>query len=202
MPDITKEQLFIILGIITIVLIGCVVGIYSKNNAIIQSSPESSPQPILTEKPAKTEVYSSIYVHISGSVAKEGLYKLNRGDRLVDLLKLSGVASNADIDSVNLAEVLTDGQRVFMPKKALNLAQAGQTTPPTVRSGKAVKMININRADEKELDALPGIGPTMAKRIVDHRNEKGKFSSIEELKEVQGISEKKYEKLKGYITVN
>lgn len=62
--------------------------------------------------------------------------------------------------------------------------------------------MNINTADEKALDSLPGIGAVTAKRIVDHRSENGRFSNIEELKEVPGISEKKFEKLKKYISVN
>jgi competence protein ComEA len=69
------------------------------------------------------------------------------------------------------------------------------------KTGKANKIVNINAADEKQLDSLPGIGPAMAKKIFDYRSEKGRFSNIEELKEVPGISEKKFEKLKALISV-
>jgi competence protein ComEA len=200
MPDLTKEQLYIILGIIAVILIGCVVGVYNQNMAAKRSSPESSPSVVLPESKGKIESVSC-YVHVSGAVIREGVYKLNGGDRLIDLLRLSGVAFNADLDSVNLAEVLTDGQKVLIPKKTVNIISNDQAST-TDKAGRSTKIVNINAADEKELDSLPGIGPVMAKKIVDHRNEKGRFSNIEELKEVPGISEKKFDKLKDYVSVN
>jgi competence protein ComEA len=200
MPDLTKEQLYIILGIIFIVLMGCIIGVYNQNLASKSSSPESSPGPVLIESKGKIEP-ERCFVHVSGAVISEGLYKLNKGDRIFDLIKLSGVTSNADLDSINLAEVLADGQKIIIPKKASNIA-SGDQAPEKNISQKGIKIVNINSADEKGFDSLPGIGPVMAKKIVDHRREKGRFSSIEELKEVPGISVKKFEKLKKLISVN
>jgi competence protein ComEA len=200
MPEITKEQLYIILGIIAVVLLGCVVGVYNQNMASKRSSPESSPAVVLPESKGKIEPISN-YVHISGAVIREGVYRLNRGDRLIDLIQLSGAASNADLDSVNLAEVLTDGQKVLIPKKTIKIATENGISTAS-GPNKASKIININTADEKAMDSLPGIGPVMAKRIVDYRSENGRFSSVEELKEVPGISEKKFGNLKKHISVN
>jgi competence protein ComEA len=200
MPELTKEQLYIILGIIAVVLLGCVVGVYNQNLASKRSSPESSPSVVLLENKEKIEPIG-YYVHISGAVIREGVYKLKKGDRLIDLIRLSGALSNADLDSINLAEVLTDGQKVLIPRKTLKIAADNKISTATV-SNKESKIININTADEKAIDSLPGIGPVMAKRIVDYRSENGRFSNIEELKEVPGISEKKFEKLKKYISVN
>ncbi len=200
MPDLTKEQIYIILGIIAVVLIGCVVGVFNSNLASKQSSPETSPPTVLLDNKTKTEC-ASCFVHISGAVAREGVYKLNKGDRIVDLLKLSGVASNADLDSVNLAELLSDGEKVFIPQKASNENLIEQMPLSDKLSSKANKIVNINTADEKELDSLPGIGPVMAKKIVDYRSEKGKFFDIEDLKGIPGISEKKFDKLKSLISV-
>jgi competence protein ComEA len=200
MPELTKEQLYIILGVIVVVLIGCVLGVYNSNMASKQSSPETSPHSILIDNKAKIEC-ARCFVHISGAVVREGVYKLNKGDRVVDLLKLSGVASNADLDSVNLAELLSDGEKVVIPKKSGDAVLKRQAPSSAKLSGKADKMVNINAADEKGFDSLPGIGPVMAKKIVDYRGDKGKFSNIEELKEVPGISEKKFEKLKTLISV-
>lgn len=200
MPEITKEQLYIILGIIAVVLLGCVGGVYNQNMASKRSSPESSPVVVLPESKGKIEPIS-YYVHISGAVIREGVYRLNRGDRLIDLIRLSGAAPDADLDSINLAEVLADGQKVIIPKKTIKIATDNGIS--TARgSNKASKIVNINAADEKAIDSLPGIGPVMAKRIVDYRSENGRFSSIEELKEVPGISEKKFGNLKKYISVN
>jgi len=200
MPDLTKEQLYIILGIIFIVLMGCIIGVYNQNLASKPSSPESSPGPVLIENKGKIEP-ENCFVHVSGAVNREGLYKLNKGDRLVDLLRLSGVDARADLDGINLAELLSDGQKVIIPKKASIIA-SGDQAPEKNLSQKGIKIVNINSADEKGFDSLPGIGPVMAKKIVDHRSEKGRFSNIEELKEVPGISVKKLEKLKKYISVN
>lgn len=200
MPELTKEQLYIILGIIAVVLLGCAVGVYNQNLASKRSSPESSPQAVLLENKGKTEPIS-YYVHISGAVIREGVYKLKKGDRLIDLIRLSGAAPDADLDSVNLAEVLTDGQKVFIPQKTSKIA-ADNTISTAKGSNKASKIVNINTADEKAIDSLPGIGPVMAKRIVDYRSENGRFSNIKELKEVPGISEKKFGNLKKYISVN
>jgi competence protein ComEA len=200
MPDLTKEQLYIILGIISIVLAGCIIGVYNQNLASKPSSPESSPDPVLVENKRKIEP-ERYFVHVGGAVNREGLYKLNKGDRIADLIKLSGLTSNADLDSINLAEVLADGQKVIIPKKSANIVSNDQASSPNL-SLKGAKTVNINSSDEKGLDSLPGIGPVMAKKIVDHRSEKGRFSNIEELKEVPGISEKKFENLKKYISVN
>lgn len=200
MPELTKEQLYIILGIIVVVLLGCVVGIYNQNLAGKPSSPESPPKAVLPESQGKPEP-TGCYVHISGAVIREGVYRMNRGDRMIDLIKLSGATSNADLDSINLAEVLTDGQKVFIPQKTLRIA-ADNVMPTAKGSNNMSKIVNINTADEKSMDSLPGIGPVMAKRIVDYRNENGRFTNIEELKEVPGISEKKFGNLKKYITVN
>ncbi len=199
MPELTKEQLYIILGIIAVILLGCVVGVYNQNSAAKRSSPESSPVAVLPETKAKIEPIGC-YIHISGAVIREGVYKLNRGDRLIDLIKLSGAATNADLDSVNLAEVLTDGQKVIIPKKTLKIATDNRISTAN-GSNKGSKIVNINTADEKGMDSLPGIGPVMAKRIVDYRSENGRFSNIEELKEVPGISEKKFGNLKNSICV-
>jgi len=199
-PDISKEQLYIILGVIAVVLMGCVVGVFKQKIAEKPSSPESSPAPILIESKAKNEQVR-YYVQISGAVMREGVYKLNKGDRLIDLIRLSGASLNADLDSINLAEPLSDGQKVIIPARVKG--PVGQNNEiPLNTSGDTGKVVNINIADEKQLDSLPGIGPTMAKRIVDHRKEKGSFCNIEELKEVPGISAKKFDKLKDKISVN
>ena len=201
MPDITKEQLYIILAIIVVILIGCVIGVYNKNFSQKQSSPVSSPKSILIENPAKNEA-NSIYVHISGAVKKEGVYKLNKNDRLIDLLRLSGVSVSAYLDSINLAEPLSDGQKIVIPSKSCGQSLGEQSAASAKRSANAIKKVNINTADEKQLDNLPGIGPVMAKRIVDYRQEKGRFMNVEDLKTVEGITGKRFEKIRDHISIN
>jgi competence protein ComEA len=196
MPELTKEQLYIMLGIIAVLLIGAVYGLYQKKTIITQSSPQPS---IIENKPEIVRSTAKIYIHISGAVINEGIFQLSPGDRVVDALKMAKLSQNADIDSLNLAESLKDGQKIVVPKIQMinNFSPNSPKDQP-----KTGEKVNINTADEKELDSLPGIGAIMAKRIVEYRTEKGRFASIEELKEVQGISEKKFEKLKKYISVN
>lgn len=190
-----------ILGIIFVLLVGCIFGVYNKNMASKQPSPQSSPNKEFIDIKANNED-QPIYVHISGAVALQGLYKMRKNDRLIDLIRLSGVKSFADLDSLNLGEALFDGQRIIIQGKTVTLDNNGQPSIAEKSSGHAVNKININRADEKELDSLPGIGQTMAKRIVELRKQKGNFFSVDSLKEIEGMTAKKFEKIKGLITVN
>ena len=200
MPDISKEQLYIILAVMVMILVGCMIGVYNQNAATKQSSLQSSPI-VSTQSMPKKQLQNGIFLHISGAVAREGIYKMEQGDRMIDLLKLSGVLSNADLDSINLAEPLSDGEKIYVPSRVDKSVLAGQSVSAPKDFNTAESKVNINTADQKALDGLPGIGPVMAKKIVDYRKEKGRFSAIEELKDVPGISEKKYDNLKDRVTV-
>jgi competence protein ComEA len=200
MPDLSKEQLYIILGVIAVVLFGCVIGVYNTNFALKQSSPVTSPNHEIVDIMPKNKP-DGCFVHISGAVVRQGVYKVYKGDRIVDILNLSGVLPDADLDSVNLAETLSDGEKVVIPYRTGKADIKGQASSAKM-TGKTEKMVNINTADEKGFDSLPGIGPVMAKKMLDYRAEKGRFSNIEELKEVPGISVKKFDKLKSLISVN
>ena len=199
MPDISKEQLYIIMGVMVMILIGCAIGVYNQNAPAKQISPQSSPV-VQSGNMPKKPLQTAIYLHISGAVAREGIYKMETGDRMIDLLKLSGVLSNADLDSINLAEPLSDGEKIYVPNNADKPKSGEQSAASAKVSGGSNLKININLADEKSLDELPGIGPVMAKKIVDYRKENGRFYNIEDLKNVPGISEKKYDNLKDRIT--
>lgn len=110
--------------------------------------------------------------------------------------KCGGLSEAADADSINLAAKVTDGSQIKIPlKNAANTAQ-GET-----KDNNAGDKININYADEGELDKLPGVGPAMAKRIIEYRQTQGLFQSIEDLKKVRGIGEAKFTKLKDKIMI-
>ena len=155
---------------------------------------------------------SKILVHISGAVKSEGVVELEENSRVADAIELAGgVTENAYMRDVNLAEPLEDGMKVYIPSKdevkeqeEISYNTSGSSIvnekSKNIESRKNSK-ININEATKEELDTLPGIGESTANKIINYRNEHGKFKTIEEIKEVRGIGDSKYEQIKDLIEV-
>lgn len=154
-----------------------------------------------SEKDSRNKDSAEIKVYICGAVCNPGVYTIFEGDRIDTLLKMAGGATEeADLAAINLAERLQDEQYVRIPAKGEeNGAQMPTSTGPA--SSQSQGLININTATAEELDSLPGIGPAIAARIIAYREEKGKFTSIEQIKEVSGIGESKYQDIKDKICV-
>lgn len=155
-----------------------------------------------------------VMLEMAGEVVKPGVYKLVRGNRIEDALIVSGgLAVNADRDwvekNINRAEVISDGMKIYIPKVNSNnpayaKATAGKQNPDinkVILGVQKSNMININTAGVEELDKLPGIGPAIAARIIDYRNQNGGFKDINELKLVSGIGDKMYEKIKEMVGI-
>ena len=146
-----------------------------------------------------TSTENPLICDISGEVINPGVYKLEAGARLIDLIELAnGLTENADIDKINRARFLHDGEKVYIPGFEDAYYEEYIESSGRVDS---IHKININTASSEELETLPGIGPVTAKRIIDYRNDYGKFSEIDELKNVPGIGYKTFEKLAGNVTV-
>lgn len=143
----------------------------------------------------------SIYVHVSGAVASPGLYELEEGSRVASAVEAAGgFADDAAPESVNLARKLEDGEMVVVSRKSevgVEAAAQGGEAGETVSTG----IVNINTASEAELETLPGIGPTMAQRIVSDRKANGAYKTVDDLKRVSGIGDRKFESLSGLICV-
>lgn len=142
----------------------------------------------------------TIKVHVTGAVASPGVYQLPADARLEDALKAAGGPVGAE-DGVpmNLAAPLRDGQQVVVP-------QAGALPPPASQSSSTASQsrpakINLNRASRSELEALPGIGPVTAQKILDHRDRNGGFASVEELKIAKLVTASTFEKLADLVEV-
>ncbi len=164
-------------------------------------------------QPAPTK--EPIAVHIIGAVPRPGLYEFAEGARVQDAINAAGgLLSSANVASINLAALLEDGQQLDIPYKSgeeplaedsgggeddLNLP--GDTEEPTDTGGSEDDLININTASLEELDSLPGIGPSIAQRIIDYRDENGPFASIEDLLNVSGIGPSTFDQIKDLITV-
>jgi competence protein ComEA len=148
-------------------------------------------------------------VHVAGAVAKAGVVELPRGSRVNEAIKAAGGSTPAaDLDRLNLAAVVEDGQRILVPERggpdpaepavdpsaAAGTGVSGGTPPP---AGK----INLNSAGVEELATLPRVGPVLAQRIVDWRQQHGSFGSVEELDAVEGVGPKLLEALRPLVRV-
>lgn len=153
-----------------------------------------------------------IVIYITGAVQQPGLLHLPIDARLDDALQKAGVSPKADLAAINPAQKLKDGQKILIPYLPETATEGSGSPSPgntgTVAApnaadfGKATSTkVNINTADLALLDTLPGVGPVLAQRILDYRQENGLFTSPEDLKEVSGIGDKTYEKMEALITV-
>lgn len=141
-----------------------------------------------------------LYIYVCGQVKNPGVYILPEGSRVYDVFTLAGgLTELAATDYWNQARLLKDGEMIYVPSKEEVKDQTfdGADTGTTNKSDK----VNINTASKEELMALPGIGETRASAILAYRQKNGLFSSIEELKEVEGIKEAVFAKIKVYIEI-
>ena len=159
------------------------------------------PAPVVRKTTASEKKVEEKYVvHVAGLVAAPGVYELAAGSRVKDAIEAAGGAlEGADLDSLNLAQRIADGEKVLVSKIG---------APPQVASaadigaspGAGGQKVNLNTATQAELEGLPGIGPVTAQRMLDFRKQKGKFSSVRDLLEVEGIGPKKFEAIKNLVT--
>ena len=156
-------------------------------------------------------IENEIIIHITGAIKNEGVYKLKSQSRVSDAVEIAGgLREDADTKKINLAYLLEDGMKIIIPsindeetEEELITKQIGtNNSQESVKDeSQNSKKININTASEEELDQLPGIGKTTAKKIIEYRNENGKFSNIEEIKNVKGIGESKFKEIEDMIFV-
>lgn len=158
---------------------------------------------IIEDEVDEIEEDVKIMVHISGQVYKPGIVELDLGKRLIDAINIAGgLKKEADVDRVNLAKKLEDEEKIYIPKIGEELnsdiieINSNSSNSNSENNGK----ININKCSQIELESLPGIGEVIAMRIIDFRNS-NPFKTIEELKEVSGIGDKKYDAIKELIKV-
>jgi len=148
-------------------------------------SPEVEPAPdvalVSTTAPAP-----ELVVNVIGEVGTPGLVTVTSGARVADAVRLAGgVKPGTDLHNLNLARKLTDGEQIAV----------GIPPPVAAPAGGVAAKLNLNAATATELDALPGVGPVTAQRIVDHRTRKGPFASVDQLRDVDGIGDSKLAKL-------
>jgi len=178
------------------------VGFWKKS----QSPDAVAPVGPVASAPAELK---KVTVYVSGAVAKPGVLTVPAGSRALEVIDLAGGTTvGANLDKVNLAQVVKDGQQINVPSVALvpalrqqAIALPDQNRPAMQSPPPAAAKVSINQGTAAELDRLPGVGMALAEQIVLYRQTKGPFRSLEELKLVPGIGEVKYQKLKDGITL-
>lgn len=221
MYNLNKKQK-IILGILVAIVAGFVCYyVYAKDEGANTVNLESdlAIQEEMTGQEEEQHSDDRILVHISGAVNKEGIVELKMGSRIADAIdKAGGIKEDADIEEINLAYLLEDGMKIKIPNKQEKDKQSDTVQEENIENyvttsigvsnvskeeekSKDMKSekVNINTATQTELETLPGIGPSTAMKIITYRKEKGKFMKKEEIKEVSGIGESKYNKIKDLI---
>ena len=137
-----------------------------------------------------------IFVDVAGAVNNPGVYTLTGKSRVIDAIKAAGdSAPGADLSTINLARVLNDGEQIYVDSTVIN--SSGQRISKKQPTGP----ININRATARQLDALDGIGPVIAARIVEYRKVNGSYLSIDDLQKVSGIGAAKFAQIKSKVRI-
>ncbi|MFH1561556.1 MAG: helix-hairpin-helix domain-containing protein [Patescibacteria group bacterium] len=148
---------------------------------------------------------SEIVVDLSGQLVNPGVYHLQSGSRVMDAVDLAGgfskqIDQNWVDKNLNLARKLTDGEKIYFPKIG-EITQTEALAVGSVKGTTSSGLVNINSANQSQLETLTGIGPSFANRIIEYRQSNGGFKSIEEIMAVSGIGTKTFEKIKDQITI-
>lgn len=206
-----KKNISIIIMLVAILIIGIVLYKKEEGTHDVQNIFDEIENNINVVESVVTEETKQIAVHITGEVKKSGVIYLKEGSRIIDAIeKAGGTTKNADLGKVNLAYVLQDGQKVYIPNKKNNASvyiseNSGQDVidngNTNTKTENKRKKININTANKEELQSISGIGPALAEKIVSYRNTNGKFKKVEDLKNVNGIGESKYRNIKDSICI-
>ena len=160
---------------------------------VFRGNSESNAAPVITPI---TVVEPEIFVDVTGAVNKPGVYTLKGKSRVIDAIKAAGdSAPGADLSTINLARIVNDGEQIYVESTVVNAA--GVRVSKSIHTGP----ININRATARQLDALDGIGPVIAQRIVDYRKANGSFVTIDDLQKVSGIGAAKFAQIKAKVRI-
>ena len=209
MFNLSNQEKITIILLLIVIIVGAGMVLYkninNEDNFIINNASNIS-----ENNPAIQIEIPPVIIHIAGAVNSPGVYQLKSTDRIVDAVKIAGgAAEEANLDSINLAALLKDGQKIIVPYKTYsetgkeintntyNNAESMYSSSSDSTSAK----ININTADANMLQTLSGIGPVLSERIIEYRNQNGFFGVIDDIVDVSGIGEKKFEGIRELICV-
>jgi len=221
MVRLKKEQIILLIMIILVLIVGSGILIWQRlgNEAILvdlnRPAVNNGPGDIAieenrVEQEVKEREEKTIIVHVAGEVTLPGVYELPEEARVYDAIKAAGGETlQADLDRMNLADFICDGQRIYIPAiKKDNVSIEGSSAvveeeyyQDNTNSSSSSGKIKINQASSEELQQLTGIGPSKAKSILDFRQKIGRFTDLKQLLEVSGIGEKTLEKISDEISL-
>jgi competence protein ComEA len=180
-----------------LVLALCVVGVVLVGGRVLHpAAPHTTAPPLIhPSTPSARAARAKLFVvDVAGAVRHAGLYRLPQGSRIADALaRAGGATAHAELDLVNLAAPVADGEQVLVPARGVaGAAPGGAGASPTAP-------VDLNSATAEQLDALPGIGPVTAQKIVDYRQAHGPFTSVDDLDAIPGIGPSRIENLRGLV---
>ena len=179
-----------------LVLLLCAVGLVLVAGRVLRSAAPrgAAPPPLRAAAPVRARSSAGLLVvDVAGAVRRAGLYHFREGSRIADAIaRAGGARQGADLDLVNLAAPLADGEQVLVPRGPGGAAAAAGASSPTAP-------VDLNSATAEQLDALPGIGPVTAQKIVDYRQAHGAFHSVDDLDAIPGIGPSRIENLRGLV---
>ena len=182
-----KKTLLVLLFLTAVAFAGAGYGYWDSAQTNVLDTAETEPAE-----------QAQIFVYVSGAVQHPGVVQIAETARAADAVNAcGGVLPSADLNAINMAKKLQDGMQLLVPEQGATGPAEEVSAKQKNKEGK----VNINTADEKALDQLPGIGPSLAKRIVEYRKKEGNFLVLEDLKKVQGIGAAKFERLREKICI-
>lgn len=189
--DAVRKRLLVIIILAVLILAGSFYSFWQKNSVSETASSYLSPS-----SQAAADEGNLIVIYVNGAVNYPGVFKIKSGSRMIDAInQAGGLATGADCSNLNLAQEVRDGMQIKVPAQVITQQVHNDN------SNKQAGKININTAGKNELDKLSGIGPSLAEKIIEYRNNNGPFKEVSDLKKVGGIGEAKFNRIKDKISL-
>lgn len=209
MDILNNKQKIIIIVITTMMLLFIGFYIINKANNSQYIELETEEDKLIENTVINEENFENkekIIVHVAGAVKKQGIVEIEKGLRIVDIINAAGgISEEADLSKINLAYIVEDGQKIYVPsindQETTEIIKKDAGENVLEKDNENSNKVNINTASQTELETLNGVGPSTALKIINYRKENGYFEKIEDIKNVPGIGDTKFESLKEEVCI-